>query len=106
MVTKPVNLSDGTHYPKAGDANEFYKGILNEGPLSVRLTGKEHDAVDVLFRGYCTVTNWKMPGKPVGYHRDWNRAEDRTTKSFYVDYDNGEVDDFSYIKAVRAVANK
>ena len=46
-----------------------------------------------------------MPGEPEQYFRGWNRAPDRTTKSFYVEYDTGETDDFSYIKAVRAVAN-
>lgn len=104
-VNKPVILRNGLSFDKAGNANSFFQNILNNGELKLDLVGEERAAVDALFRDYCAATDWQMPGEPQQYYRDWNRAEGRTTKSFYVKYDNGNVDDFSYIKAVRKVAN-
>ena len=103
---KPVQLSNGRTFAKAGDAREFFKAVLSDGVLNVRLVGVEHEMVDVLFRDYCRATNWTMPGNPVGYRRDWNQAHGSATRGFFVIYDNGTEDDFSYIKAVRAIANK
>jgi hypothetical protein len=105
MVTKPVQFSNGMKFDKAGDAREHFQAILNGGEMQSILSGAEHAAVDTLFRDYCAATEWRMPDEPVGYFRDWVRAEGRSTKGFYVKYANGETDDFSYIKAVRAVAN-
>jgi len=105
MVTKPVQLGSGINFAKAGDANEHFRVILNGGDLREYLVGEERDAVDALYRDYCAATNYLMPAEPEQYFRDWNRAEDRTTMSFYVEYDNGEIDDFSYLKAVKSVAN-
>lgn len=104
-VAKPVHLRNGESFDKAGDAGDRFKAILNDGELRSDLVGEEHRSVDALFRDYCAATNWDMPGEPKRYFRDWNKAEDRTTKSFYVEYHGGETDDFSYVKAVRAVAN-
>lgn len=105
MPAKPVELRNGLKFAKAGDANAFFKGILNNGDLKAYLTGEDVDVVDALFRDYCAATGWDLPGEPEGYFRDWNMAEDRATRSFYVEFVSGETDDFSYIKAVRAVAN-
>lgn len=104
-VRKPVLLRNGQNFDKAGDAWDHFKTILNNGELRVDLIGEEFRSIDALFRDYCAATNWVMPGDPKRYFRDWNQAEDRTTKSFYVEYEGGEKDDFSYVKAVRAVAN-
>jgi hypothetical protein len=105
MVAKPTLFSNGMKFDKAGDAQMRFQAILNDGEMQTRLSGAEHTAVDVLFRDYCAATEWPMPDEPVSYFRDWVRAEGRSTKGFYVEYANGKVDDFSYIKAVRAVAN-
>ena len=105
MVTKPVLFSNSMKFEKAGDAEAHFRAILNTGEMNTYLVGAERDAVDILFHDYCVATEWKMPGEPEHYYRAWNRAEGRSTKGFFVEYDNGEVDDFSYIKAVRAVAN-
>ncbi|MBU0737362.1 MAG: DCL family protein [Alphaproteobacteria bacterium] len=102
-VAKPVKLRNGLNFDKAGDAENFYQAILNTGDLRVALIGDEQEAVDALFRDYCAAEDWTMPGEPVEFHRDLNRAYQRTTKSFFVRYNSGEVDDFSYIKAIRAV---
>lgn len=102
---KPVRLRNGQNFNKAGDAGVHFKAILNNGELRADLIGEEHSSVDALFRDYCAATDWTMPDEPKRYFRDWNQAEDRTTKSFYVEYKGGATDDFSYVKAVRAVAN-
>ena len=104
-VSKPLTLRSGQHFEKAGDAEFYFQQILNGGELRVCLIDDEHTAIDALFRDYCAATEWTMPGVPLGYFRDINRVNERITKSFYVKYDRGEPDDFSYIKAVRAVAN-
>jgi len=104
-VSKPTLFSNGMKFDKAGDAQRHFQAILNDGEMQTPLSDTEHTAVDALFRDYCAATEWPMPDEPVGYFRDWVRAEGRSTKGFYVKYSNGEVDDFSYIKAVRAVAN-
>lgn len=105
MPAKPVKLTNGLSFDKAGDANAFYREILNKGELGAYLGGEEAVAIDVLFKDYCSATNWQMPGQPEKYLRDWNMAENRATRSFYVEYKDGARDDFSYLKAVRAVAN-
>lgn len=105
MPAKPVKLTNGLEFDQAGNANAFYREILNKGELGAYLSNDDAAAVDVLFRDYCAATNWQMPGQPERYLRDWNMAEKRATRSFYVEYADGERDDFSYIKAVRAVAN-
>ena len=104
-VSKPLTLRSGQHFEIAGDAELYFRQILNGGDVRVRLTDDEHIAVDALFRDYCAATEWTMPGVPLEYFRDFNLVEERTTKSFYVKYDRGEPDNFSYIKAVRAIAN-
>lgn len=106
MPAKPVTLSSGLSFDQAGNANAFYREILNNGELGAYLSGEAAAAVDALFKDYCAATNWQMPGQPEKYLRDWNMAEKRATRSFYVEYADGERDDFSYIKAVRAVANR
>ena len=105
MVAKPVELRNGLKFSKAGDAEEYFRRILNDEKLRDYLVGDERAAVDALFRDYCAATDWKMPAEPEQYFRDWNKAPERTTKSFFVEFDNGELNDFSFIKAVRAVAN-
>lgn len=102
-VAKPVHLSDGVSFEKAGDAEVAYRTILYRRPLKQRLDGADHQAIDVLYRDYCTVTDWKMPGKPIGYWADVNEGG---TTSFYVEFDNGEKTDFSFLTAVRKIANK
>jgi hypothetical protein len=82
-VSKPVSLRNGLSFDKAGDANSFFQSILNGGELRSYLAVQEHAAVDALFRDYCAATTWTMPGEPEQYFRDWNRAEGRTTRSFY-----------------------
>lgn len=104
-VAKPVRLRNGRNFPKAGEAEDFYKAILNTGDLRVALIGAEHEAVDALFHDYCAATEWTMSSKPVEFYRDLNRSHERTTKSFFVRFEDGEADDFSYIKAIKAVAN-
>lgn len=104
-VAKPVKLRNGRNFSKAGDAEDFYQAILNTGDLRVALIGAEHEAVDALFRDYCAATEWAMPSEPVEFYRDLNRSHERTTKSLFVRFEDGETDDFSYIKAIKAVAN-
>ena len=105
MVTKPVHLSNGMSFEKAGDAEAFFRAILNSGEMLTPISSEQREALNQLFNDYCSATEWQMPAAPQEYFRDWNRAKERSTKSFFVRYDNGFVDDFSYIKAVRAVAN-
>ena len=105
MVAKPTIFSNGMKFDKAGDARNYFQAILNGGEMQTPLSGTERTAVDALFRDYCAATEWRMPSEPVNYFRDWVRAEGRSTKGFYVKYANGDIDDFSYIKAVREVAN-
>lgn len=105
MVSKPVELRNGLKFTKAGDAEAYFRQILHAGQLQAYLVSDEAMAVDALFRDYCEATSWEMPGEPEQYFRDWNKAPDRTTKSFFVEYTSGATDDFSYIKAIRAVAN-
>lgn len=105
MAAKPTLFSNGLKFDKAGDAQRHFQAILNDGDMQAPLTGAEHTAVDVLFRDYCAATGWPMLDEPVGYFRGWVRAEGRSTKGFHVRYANGNAHDFSYIKAVRAVAN-
>lgn len=104
-MAKPTLFSNGMKFDKAGDAREYFQGILNNGEMQTLLRDVEHMDVDALFRDYCAATEWQMPEEPTGYFRDWVRAEGRSTKGFHVRYASGKVDDFSYIKAVRAVAN-
>ena len=105
-MKKPVRLRSGLCFSKVEDAMDYFRQILNGGEVGSYLEGDDYIAVDALFRDYCAVTNWQMPGDPEQYFRDWNKAKNRTTKCFYVEYQDGKRDDFSYIEAVRVVANR
>lgn len=105
MRAKPVYLRNGLNFVKIEEADLYFKKTLNFGNLRDYLTGEEASAVDALYRDYCEATAWDMPGEPQKYFRDWNMTGKRATKSFYIHFSNGKQDDFSYIKAVRAVAN-
>ncbi len=50
MPAKPVKLTNGLAFDQAGNANAFYREILNKGELGAYLSGKEASTIDALIR--------------------------------------------------------
>jgi len=105
MAGKSVSLSDGSKYPTIDEAKAAFKTILNAGPVTEALSDADARSVMVLHDDYCRATNWPVPNVArTGAKRSYSRAEGRTTTCFEVTFANGKTEQFSYIKALPAIA--
>lgn len=108
---KPVALSSGVYFEGVGEAKEYFKNILNETPVGQSVSSQNLAEVLTLYRDYCIAApGHEVQHTPVNVLRKQNNDErpggfHAVTTCFYVQFDNGQEVDFSYIKAVSAIAN-
>ena len=111
MPKKPVLLNSDLKFESVGEAKQFYKDILNSTPANTEVDERYLEAVIALYVAYCKSSPGydvdSLPTKifcrPDATDRGFYRSV--PTTCFYVRFENGEETDFSYIKAVQAVAN-
>mgnify|MGYP001132520933 CR=1 FL=1 len=108
---KPVALSSGLNFEGVGEAKEHFKAILNGTIVGHAVSPNHISAVLALYRDYCiAVPGREVSHTPVNVFRRQNNEErpggfHAVTTCFYVRFDNGQEVDFSYPKAVSAIAN-
>jgi len=103
MPKKQVNLSNGQSFDSVGAAKDFFKQILNAGPNDVELVGDEAAMVMTLYRDYCASTNWPNASEPVSCFRGHQSDTGYTTTCFKIRMVSGDVEPFSYDRAVSAI---
>lgn len=108
---KSVVLSSGLTFQGVGEAKEYFRNILNGTLVGQAVNSKHLSAILALYSDYCIAApGHDVPHTPVNVFRRQNNDERpggfyAVTTCFCVEFDNGEEVDFSYIKAVSAIAN-
>jgi len=108
---KPVVLSSGLRFDGVGEAKEHFKAVLNGTPIGSPVESSELPNVLALYADYCVASpGYTLDQKPINAYRRQNNDErpggvHAVTTCFYVHFDDGTELDFSYGKAVSAVAN-
>lgn len=108
---RPVVLSSGLKFEGVGEAKEYFKALLNGTTVDSPVDARELPHVLALYADYCTaVPGHTVDQTAVNAYRRQNNEErpggvHAVTTCFYVHFDNGTEMDFSYGKAVSAIAN-
>lgn len=102
MAAKPLTLSNGKGWPTRGKAKEHFREMLHRyGPGSKVTVEEDAEDLRALLTHYDEGWEPKKASKPIAeFSVDWNGAEGRMTPSFYIHYQDGTKDDFSFVKAV------
>jgi hypothetical protein len=109
---KPVKLRSGLTFEGVGEANEYFRTVLNSSDVDDCVAPKDlANAID-LYEGYCAaVLGYEVEGKPINVFCRNNNDERlggtfAVTKCFYVRFDTEQEVPFSYGKAITAIANQ
>ena len=108
---KPVVLSSSINFDGVGEAKEHFKAILNGTPVGSSVSSKDLPHVLALYADYCVaVPGHTVAQRAVNAYRRQNNEErpggvHAVTTCFYVHFEDGTETDFSYGKAVSAIAN-
>ncbi|WP_321906070.1 DCL family protein [Paraburkholderia tropica] len=108
-MTKQVDLPNGRHWSKQGDAMEHFRDMLHRYSNGEKIANaNDHDDLSALLVPYDASINDGSPTK-IGpgishFTRELNKGDRWRSAGFHVHRVDGTSTDFSYIEAVRSAS--
>lgn len=104
-MAKKIELAPDLQFSSIDQARTYFRNILNSTELNQRVSDGEFRSLDLLYRAYCSKTNWPVTSAPKAFFPRHEQGKGFTTKCFGIEFEDGTSGRFSFDKALSAAAN-